>query len=150
MKGPNIADQTGTGGAGYFSYNEPIDLAGNIDFNTIGTRSGEYRYNFAFSNHFGIQRNGGGSEEKDCTLMFGGWMVFPEAGTFVMTVNSDDGFKISSPSGRNTFNQAGQILGLQSVGRGNNTGTIRTRSPWAVASVPQSLRFPLPVPTRFV
>jgi len=141
LHGPNIANLSGTNGPGFFVYNGPVDFAGNINFPANPT-SGEYRYNYAFSNFFGFVLNGGGTSENDDSLMFGGWMVFPQAGYYLMTVNSDDGFKITSPYGSNPFSQAGAMLGQISAGRGNVTG--ENGNPFAVGASVSPALFSIP------
>jgi hypothetical protein len=141
LHGPNIANQAGTNGPGFFVWNGPVDFAGNINFAGNAT-SGEYRYNQAFSNYFGFVLNGGGTSENDDSLMFAGWMVFPQAGYYLMTVNSDDGFKITSPYGSNPFSQAGTLLGQVSAGRGNSTG--ENGNPFAVGGSVSPALFNIP------
>ncbi len=118
LNGPNIAtNRPGGVPPAYYVWNKVVDFADNLAFNA---GSGEFRYNFSFSNAFGIMTNGGGGNENNCTLQFAGWMVFPQAGLYMMTVNSDDGFKLSSPAGINPFSEAGQSISWFDGGRGNN------------------------------
>jgi hypothetical protein len=118
LKGPNIAIQTGTNGPGYFVWTNAVDFAAN---NGVNDQNNEHRYNSLFSN-FGIVQNGPVNESNNCSLIIAGWVVFPKAGYYCMTVNSDDGFKVTSPYGSNPFSQAGQLLGQVAGTRGGNNG----------------------------
>jgi len=59
-------------------------------------------------------------KSKNAALIVGCWINFTQPGYYLMTVNSDDGFKITSPYGRNALSQAGKVLGYASVGRGSS------------------------------
>jgi PA domain len=133
LAGPNIADLTATNGPGYFSWN------GVVDFNNAGTAAanaanGEWEWDFNPSG-FGIQPNTTGSSgttanlENYSTLDIGGWLYFPSAGTFIMEVDADDDFRLTSPYG-NPFNKDGAYFssvegghGAAGSGFGPRTGT---------------------------
>ncbi len=118
LNGPNIATNV-PGGVppAYFVFNNSLDFVDNAGY---PSGSGEYRYNYSFSNYFGFITNGGGANENNVTLKFAGWLYFPQAGLYMMTVNSDDGFKLSSPAGINPFSEAGQAISWFDGGRGNS------------------------------
>ena len=104
LRGPNIATGLGTPPGGYFVYTNEVDLVDNI---AINGGSGEYRYNYSLSNYFGyvinLNGDGGAAPENFNEAIFAGWMEFAQAGYYAMVVNSDDGFKASSPYGKNPF-----------------------------------------------
>jgi len=135
LNGANIADQTGAGGTGYFTWNDGVDFFSNRGANAA---SGEYRLQNLFSS-FGIVQNGGTTESNNCALMFGGWMEFPTAGTYTMTVNSDDGFKITFPFGGNAFNESGIQVANINAGRGNSGGNA---NPFAGSSTAGTFTIP--------
>jgi len=119
LHGPNIADQSLTNGPGFFVWNNPVDLADNVGGPNGVSGNGEFRWNYGYTN-FGIVHNGAATESNNCSLIFAGWMEFAQAGTYCMIVNSDDGFKVSSPYGANPFSQSGTVLGFASANRGNS------------------------------
>jgi len=122
--------------AGYFVWTNPVDFADNIATN--GSH-GEYRYNYSFSNVFGATLNGGGGSENNLGLIFAGWFDFARPGMYAMTVNSDDGFKVTSPFGFNPFNEQGLILNWTDNGRGDTGGSV---NPFNGSSTPIFFNIP--------
>jgi hypothetical protein len=116
LHGANIATGLGTPPRGYFVYTNEFDLCDNITFNaTIG----ELRYNYGLSSLFGYVFNPSSPTVNYNEAIFAGWMEFPRAGYYAMVVNSDDGFKVSSPYGSNPFAEPGTILGFIDGSRGS-------------------------------
>ncbi len=97
INGPNIADQTGTGGNGFFVYNNLVDLVDNLGANAA---SGEYRYNNSFGTNFGFVANGGGANTNDTALIFGAWMEFPVAGTYTSLPSRSAVIRSTNPVSR--------------------------------------------------
>lgn len=126
LHGANGADLSLAVNGQYYTNNDVIDFADGYNHGPgasgydVDSANGEYRYNYAFS-RFGLQPKGGGVNTNDVTLMFAGYMEFERPGLYAMTVNSDDGFKVSVPFA-NPKSQAGTTLGWISAGRGNWTG----------------------------
>ncbi len=126
LRGTNFADMSAAVGKQYFVHNDVIDFAdgynhipGATGYDTDAA-NGRYRYNYPFS-LFGIKNKGGGYNSNDCALIFTGYAEFEKAGLYAITVNSDDGFKLTVPFG-NPQAQVGTILGWAGT-RGNYTGT---------------------------
>jgi hypothetical protein len=149
LHGPNIADQSGTNGPGFFVWNDAVDFADNIGGPNGISGSGQYRWNFGLTN-FGIVQNGAATESNNCSLMFAGWMEFTQAGTYAMTVNSDDGFKITSPNCRNPFNQSGIVLGFASTGRGNSGAAANPANQGSATAALFTIPSPGAYPIRMV
>lgn len=144
MWGPNIADQSFTNGPGFFVWPYQMDFVENVGANGS---NGEYRYNWGMNTNFGFQLQGGGNAVNYNTMIFAGWMNFPKAGLYGMTVNSDDGFKVTTPLGGNPFSEAGIILGFADGGRGNTTGgaanPFRGSVTPFVFNIPQAGAYPI-------
>lgn len=107
---------------GYYVWNDVTDIGdgyNHIGYATDAAR-GEYRYNYSFD-RLGLVSNGGGLNTNRASLIFAGYLEFTQAGTYAMTVNSDDGFKVTAPF-NNPRNQQGQMLGWVDGGRGVTTG----------------------------
>ncbi len=138
LRGPNLADQLLTNGPGFFSYNGVWDFANN------GGATMEWNYNGSFTT-FGINDPSGVFPFWDnCTLEIGAWLVFPAAGTYLMHVNSDDGWQVSCPFGT-PFNKLGTVVGLRDAGSstgGPNLGAM-------VGSGVQYFSFSIPAPGAY-
>lgn len=129
LRGPNVADQTMTYGTGYYVWQDLLDFLSNGGF------TGEYNYNNSFAT-FGIN-NGNITYPPsapiysypwwdNCALEIGAWLVFPKAGTYMMMVNSDDGWQVSCPVG-SPFSRLGTVVGLRDAGSlsgGPNGGAL--------------------------
>ena len=152
LKGPNVADQSGTNGPGFWSWPGPLDMRGPSG---TGTGSaGEWAYDQSFST-FGIQGQvwnnvaGGVPVNFDnCALEIGTWMVFPAAGTYIFHGNSDDGFRVMVPGGGNPFAKAGTDLGWFNGGRGiaGAAGGIQGGGTYVPFRIPAAGAYPI----RFV
>jgi len=139
----------GTNGPnGTIIYTNVIDFVDNIGVNGD---SGEYRYNFSFGTNFGFVKNppppSTDGQTNNTTLVFAGYMTFPKAGNYVMTGNSDDGFKFTIPYGGSAYSPAGTILGVADAGRGNTTGgagnPFRGSVTPAVFNIPTAGTYPI-------
>jgi hypothetical protein len=112
LQGPNVADQTFTFPNDYFNWQGPIDF-------DDGDGEGYWRTGpNQTMDVFGFQAVGGGGNRNNNTLVIGGWLVFSNAGTYVMRVASDDGFLLSSGPG-NPFNINGLKISWFNGGRGS-------------------------------
>lgn len=150
LHGGNDADLSAAVNGEYFVLNDVVDFADGYShvpgFSGYDTDSsnGEFRYNYPFS-RFGFLGKGGGVNTNDVSLIFAGYMEFPQAGIYAMTVNSDDGFKVTVPQA-NPRSQAGTILGWVSAGRGNTTGAgfgPRGNITHFVFRIPQAGAYPI-------
>jgi hypothetical protein len=121
---------------GYVVWTNPVDFCDNIGLNG---GHGEYRYNYSFSNYFGDVLQGGGGAENNNTHIFAGWFEFTRPGLYAMTVNSDDGFKITMPYGYDPFNEQGLNLGFVNAGRGDTGGSA---NPYNGSSTPSFFNIP--------
>jgi len=124
---------------------------GVIDFsgrNDVGAWSrGEFLWNNDF-NLVGIGFATTANPYDNTTLDIGCWLEFPTAGTYVMTVTSDDGFKLSSPYA-NPLNRASEFeIGRFDGGRGiggppdNGQAGPRGSYDYMVVNVPEAGAYP--------
>ena len=116
LHGANIATAVATPPEGYFVWNNEMDFADDIAANAA---NGEYRYNYFLSQYFGYVLQGGGLAVNYNEAIFAGWMEFPTAGLYAMTVNRDDGFRLTCSYGSNPFEEAGQVVGVFDSSGGN-------------------------------
>jgi hypothetical protein len=114
--GPNIATGVSPYPGGYFVLSNEVDLADNI---AVNAANGEFRYNYSLSALFGFVPNPSAPTVNNAEAIFAGWMEFPRAGYYAFAVNSDDGFKVSSPYSSNPFAEPGTLLGFIDNTRGN-------------------------------
>ncbi len=121
---------------GYVVWTNPVDFCDNIGLNGA---HGEYRYNYSFSNYFGDTLQGGGGAENNNVHVFAGWFEFTKPGIYTMTVNSDDGFKLTIPYGMDPFNEQGINLGFINAGRGDTGGSS---NPFNGSSSPSFFNIP--------
>lgn len=140
LKGPNVANQTGTNGPGYFSFaqaNGGGEGDGILDLRNNNGGNGEWGYQQALEGApgnpglFGIGDNTAwtttglnayrfnfpDNDSESCALDIGFWLVFPAPGTYILHVNSDDNGKMLAVVG-NPFNKLGIVLTESSGGRG--------------------------------
>jgi hypothetical protein len=125
LHGPNIAVPP-TNGLPYYTWNT------YVDFGIVTVAGGDYWYDYGATNGsapsggLGFVYNGGGQNVNNCTLEIGTYLVFPSAGLWTFTVDSDDGFKVTVPDGGSTnsspFQQVGTVVGWNNTGRGNSGG----------------------------
>jgi hypothetical protein len=154
LKGPSVVVDAGLTnlGPGLYWITNMVDFAGSRNYLD---QNGEYRYNYGWDVVFGmVPATVGGTPGTlpnaridNNVALFGGWFEFPQAGIYVMTVNSDDGFKISVPYGGDPLSEAGLILGLVDGGRGNTSGgavqPIRGSVSPAIFNIPQAGAYPV-------
>jgi hypothetical protein len=141
LHGANIATAVATPPEGYFVWNNEMDFADDIAANA---GNGEYRYNYFLSQYFGYVLQGGGLAVNYNEAIFAGWMEFPTAGLYAMTVNRDDGFRLTCSYGSNPFEEAGQVVGFFD-GSGGNAGAAYPPTAGArfVFNVPAAGAYPL-------
>jgi hypothetical protein len=156
LHGPNIADQSGTNGPGFFSWTNVVDvrLASGLVTYPSANSGGEWSYDYSPS-VFGIKpqvlnnlANGVPNNADNCALEIAAYIVFPTNGTYIMFFNSDDGFRVISPFGRQLFGKAGIEIGGADVGRGMVGTTTGVRSEPASRgflpfSIPQAGAYPI-------
>jgi hypothetical protein len=117
LHGPNVADQSGTNGSGYFVRNDLLDF--RFGGNGTSGAAGEWGYDLGANvipgggfGQFGIgnvpfnnsiyapsYRFAGANMMESAALDIQGWLVFTNAGPYLMQVNSDDGFIAGFPQG---------------------------------------------------
>jgi hypothetical protein len=141
LHGANIATGVATPPAGYFVWNNEMDFADDIAANAA---NGEYRYNYFLSQYFGYVLQGGGLAINYTEAIFAGWMEFPTAGLYAVTVNRDDGYRLTCPYGSNPFDEAGQVIAFLD-GTGGNGGAAYppTSGNRFVFNVPAAGAYPL-------
>ncbi len=114
LRGPNMTDQLYTNGWGYFSWNNVLDFASNAG----ATMEWNYNNPYTWFGIYGLDLNTPSFTFPfwdNCSLDIGAWLVFPTAGTYVMHVNSDDGFRVTCPYGY-PFNKLGTVVGSRDAG----------------------------------
>src|ERR1035437_7516492 len=122
LHGPNLADQSGTNGPGFFVHNDLLDLRIGTGTAPGASSPGEWGYDLGYDATLGggygqfgigaIANTGGNGNTLAPTFRFtgdnrmetaaldiGAWLVFPAAGNYLMQVNSDDGFIAGFPQG---------------------------------------------------
>jgi len=106
----NIADTSGAGADGFFAH------SGVINFNQDApTATGNFNADNGFEDQLppGIPGTLGGNDNYTQEVL--AFLEFPAAGFYTMGVNSDDGFKVTPATGRDT---AAPVLGIFDGGRG--------------------------------
>ena len=115
LYGTNIADLSGADAQGYYYQTDYINY--NIN---VGTPIGDFQppdYNqYAAPGIPGMIPNVGTTTANFAEEILA-WLYFPSAGAFIMGVNSDDGFKVST-SATSVSDPNGLILGEFNAGRG--------------------------------
>lgn len=109
LQGPNVATQPS--GSDYYTW------ATELNFDDLGGE-GFFRAIDNTMDAFGFQPVGGGNNRNNNTLVVGGWLVFSNAGNYVMRITSDDVFLVSSGHG-NPFNPAAANISWFDGGRGS-------------------------------
>jgi hypothetical protein len=112
LQGPNVATLTSPAPNDYFLWQNSIDFDdgdGEGYFRTGPNQNMDV---------FGFQAVGGGANRNNNTLLIGAWLVFSNAGNYIMRVTSDDAFLLSSGEG-NPFNANGLKLSWFDGGRGS-------------------------------
>lgn len=151
LRGVNLADQSATGGNGYYS------VPGFLDYNLPAQTgpAGEYSFdNPLWSNSRGVPggfgfgvnlpaRTPAGDLADDMQLDIEGWVVFPSAGLYTFLFNSDDGDTIMMPLANNPSNKAALQLGISDVGRGSAGPGQPVGGTYAVINIPQAGAYPL-------
>jgi hypothetical protein len=131
LRGANLASS----GIDYYTWSDMLDFASN------GGATCEWNFNNSF-NIFGIHN--ALPFWDNCSLEIGAWLVFPKAGTYMMHVNSDDGWQVSFPLGF-PFNKLGTVVGLRDAGSstgGPNNGAF-------VGNAVQYFNFSIPAPGAY-
>jgi len=171
MQGPNLAVGTPTPPAGYWTWTNAIDFTIS-QLNGPNSSSAEWNYDFAWTNNgtsvfdplvsplmgngsvpesdFGFVNNPPGTtvQMNNCSLMIGAYLVFQQNGTYIMTVGSDDCFKLTVPYGGNIWNMSGLLVGDCNAGRGSAGAGFGSRGgqtwcPFVVTNAPCAIPFRL-------
>jgi hypothetical protein len=108
LHGPNIADLTAATDNGYIDYTTPINF--NID---PAANAGNFVPDDVFPGIPGTTGQTGDSSLEVLT-----YLQFPAPGVYVMGVNSDDGFKVTS--GKDPQDRLSAVLGQYNGGRGSS------------------------------
>jgi PA domain len=120
--GANMADQSLTNGPGFFVWNDRFDFNDSVYGTGSGEGAGEWTWDNPLTT-FGFQPQGGGTRQDYQSMNVGTYLYFPKAGTYLMVIDSDDGFRVTAPFG-NPFNAAAAVeLGAKDgTGGGANAG----------------------------
>lgn len=112
LHGANIADLTGADANGYYPVETIVNF--NVDApNMVGNFTTDTGYtDELFPGFPGTTGSTGNATEEVLT-----YLEFPAAGTYIMGVNSDDGFRVATA--RNAKDKLGVILGQFDGGRGS-------------------------------
>lgn len=147
LHGPNIANQSGTNGPGFFVWNDVLDLR---KASGTGTGAGgEYNYDTDYS-VFGmvaLQAASSGNNVDNCALEIGSYFVFPSAGLYILHMNTDDGFGMTVPLANNIFNKSGMPV-LTRDTSGSMAGEVTSGLAggyYAAINVPSAGAYPIRV-----
>jgi hypothetical protein len=144
LHGPNIADQSGTNGPGFFVWPNLLDFR---KASGTGTGAGgEFSHDYLF-NTFGInnlQFNSSANNVDNCALEVDAYLYFPAAGNYIIHGNSDDGFKLIVPTGLNPLGKLGTVLGAFDGGRGiaGAAGGVQTGGTFFQINIPAAGAYP--------
>ena len=151
LRGVNLADQSGTGGNGYYSvpgfldYNLPAQTGPAGEYNVdhplwSGTRGSPGGFGFGVNLP---ARTPAADLADDMQLDIEGWVVFPSAGFYAFLFNSDDGDTIMMPLANSLTNKAALQLAISDVGRGSAGPAQPVGGTYAVINIPQAGAYPL-------
>lgn len=150
LHGPNVATLVGSN---TFSFNGPFDFrfpSGTAAY-PASNAGGEWAYDislvqFGFRPEVLNSLNAGVPNNIDnSTLEIGCYLVFPQAGTYLMHFNSDDGFKLECPASTYLFDKLGLTLGFADAGRGiaNPPAGVQTGGTYIPIRVPAAGAYPM-------
>jgi hypothetical protein len=123
LLGPNIVNVVNAFGTNGFFLNTPTDFRFSANGGTGA--GGEWTFDGSML-QFGFSENRQAPPPPvnpprnidNVALDIQCWLVFTNAGNYLMNVNSDDGFRLSSPNTKNLADKLGTRLGFADVGRG--------------------------------
>jgi hypothetical protein len=119
--GTNVADLASASGANGPAYTNNMFIWTNaVDFDNTGS-GGDFGFNFLIPGIPGLTLI-----QNNFAAAFDSWVVFPSAGFYVMSVSSDDGFRLSEGQGVTR-----QILHVTGTGIDTDVAAVVSYTNWS-------------------